>query len=90
MPVFFPVGIQLSTFLSAQYTTVFNRLEGKMQQENVIYLPFSSSSCTSIWENILQEKNHGVDICQQAHDGLLQSYQHRGTKKLFYYNTYKN
>lgn len=26
-----------------------------MQQENVIYLPFSSS-CTSIWENILQEK----------------------------------
>lgn len=56
MPVFFPVGIQFSTFLFAQNTTVFNRPEGKIQQENVIYLPLFSSSCTSIWKNILQEK----------------------------------
>lgn len=42
MPVFFPVGMQLSALLLAESTTDFNRLEGKIEQEIVIYLQFSS------------------------------------------------
>lgn len=78
MPVFFPVGMQLIALLLAESTTDFNRLEGKIEQEIVIYLQFSSF-CPFIWEKmILQEKACTVHKFQQTHDGLLQSYQTRG------------
>lgn len=77
--MFFPAGIQLSAFLFAESTTDFNRLEGKMEQEIVIYLQFSSF-CPFIWKNILQEKACRVHKFQQTHDGLLQSYQNRGKR----------
>lgn len=86
MPVFFPAGIQLSAFLFAERTMDFNTLEGKIEQEIVIYLQFSS---------FLQEKACRVHKFQQTHDGLLQSYQNRGKRNccvciVLCYNTYKN
>lgn len=48
-------GIQLSAFLFAESTTDFTRLEGKTEQEIVIYLQFSSF-CLLFKKNVLQEK----------------------------------
>lgn len=79
MREFFPVGIQLSAFLFAESTMHFSRLEGKIEQEIVIYLQFSSF-CPFIWKNILQEKAYRVHKFQQTHDELLQSYQNRGKR----------